>query len=89
MPEVKNNLDMTVGMLGLTDTEENQLVAFLQTLTDGFTTPYPDIGTFTGMCMTGGTASTQGNELLIPTPTLPPCPATICGVPPLPTKPIP
>jgi cytochrome c peroxidase len=89
MPEVKNNLDMTIGSLGLSDTEENQLVAFLQTLTDGFTTPYPDIGTFTGMCMTGGTASTQGNELLIPTPTLPPCPAAICGVAPLPTKPIP
>jgi len=89
MPEVKNNLDMTIGSLGLSDTEENQLVVFLQTLTDGFTTPYPDIGTFTGVCMTGGTASTQGNELLIPTPTLPPCPAGICGVPPLPTKPIP
>jgi cytochrome c peroxidase len=39
MPEVKNNLDMTTGMLGLTDQEENQVVAFLQTLTDGFTNP--------------------------------------------------
>jgi len=43
-------------------------VTFLQTLTDGFTTPYPDINTFTGQCMTGGNASTQGNEFLIPTP---------------------
>jgi hypothetical protein len=49
----------------LTDTEENQIVAFLQTLTDGFTTPYPDINTFTGACMTGGNASTQGNSSLI------------------------
>src|SRR6266481_229513 len=56
MPEVPNNIDMTVGKLGLTDTEENQVVAFLQTLSDGFTTPYPDIGTFTGACMSGGTA---------------------------------
>jgi len=29
----------------LTDQEENQIVAFLQTLNDGFTTPYPDIDT--------------------------------------------
>src|SRR6202790_3717557 len=35
MPEVKNNEDMTVGNLGLSDTEENQIVAFLQTLSDG------------------------------------------------------
>jgi hypothetical protein len=49
----------------LTDTEENQIVAFLQTLTDGFTTPYPDISTYTGVCMSGGSASTQGNTFLI------------------------
>jgi len=89
MPEVKNNEDMTVGMLGLTDTEENQIVAFLMTLTDGYTRPYPDINTFTGMCMTGGTAATQGNDFLIPTPPLPPCATAICGVAPLPTMPIP
>jgi len=89
MAEVKNNEDMTIGMLGLTDTEENQIVAFLQTLTDGFTTPFPDINTFTGVCMTGGTAATQGNDFLIPTPPLPPCATAICGVPPLPTMPIP
>jgi hypothetical protein len=29
MPEVKNNLDMTTGNLGLTDQEENQIVDFL------------------------------------------------------------
>ena len=89
MPEVKNNEDMTVGHLGLTDQEENLIVTFLQTLTDGFTTPYPDSNTFTGTCMAGGNASTQGNEFLIPTPPLPPCAAAVCGVPPLPTKPIP
>jgi cytochrome c peroxidase len=83
-PEVPNNIDMTLGNLGLTDQEENQLVIFLQTLTDGFTTPYPDINTFTGKCTTGGTAATQGNDLLIPTPPLPPCAPAICGVPPLP-----
>jgi cytochrome c peroxidase len=84
MPEVPNNIDMTVGKLGLTDTEENQIVAFMQTLTDGFTTPYPDINTFTGQCMSGGTAATQGNEFLIPTPPLPPCASAICGVAPTP-----
>jgi cytochrome c peroxidase len=65
-PEVSANLDMTVGHLGLTDQEENQIVAFLQTLTDGFTTPYPDIDTYTGACMTGGNAATQGNSTIIP-----------------------
>lgn len=89
MPEVTNNLDTTTGMLGLTDTEENQIVAFLMTLTDGFTRPYPDMDTFTGACMSGGTAATQGNNTLIPTPPLPPCASAICGVAPLPTKPIP
>jgi len=88
-PEVKNNLDMTVGKLGLSDTEENQIVAFLQTLTDGFTTPYPDINQFTGACMTGGTAATQGNDSLITTPTLPPCASAVCGVAPFPNPPIP
>jgi cytochrome c peroxidase len=88
MPEVKNNLDMTVGKLGLSDTEENQIVAFLMTLSDGFDRPYPDINTFTGVCMSGGTAATQGNNFLIPTPPLPPCPAAICGLAPLPNPPI-
>src|SRR5579864_8399266 len=64
-PEVPQNLDMTVGKLGLTDQEENQIVAFLKTLTDGFTTPYPDINTYTGTCMTGGNASTQGNNTIL------------------------
>ncbi len=83
-PEVINNIDMTVGNLGLTDQEEDQVVIFLQTLTDGFTTPYPDADKFTGQCMTGGTAATQGNEFLIATPTLPPCASVICDVPPVP-----
>lgn len=86
MPEVQNNIDMTTGNLGLTDQEEDQIVAFLQTLTDGFTTPYPNSDTYTGVCKTGGLASTQGNEFLIPTPApLPPCASAICGVAPLPS----
>ena len=89
MPEVRNNIDMTTGKLGLTDQEENQIVAFLQTLTDGFTKPYPNRNTFTGQCMVGGSAATQGNEFLIPTPPLPPCASAVCGVAPFPTMPIP
>jgi cytochrome c peroxidase len=84
MSEVPNNIDMTVGKLGLSDHEEDQIVAFLQTLSDGFTTPYPDVGTFTGTCMQGGSAATQGNDSLIPTPPLPPCADVICGVAPTP-----
>jgi cytochrome c peroxidase len=49
-PEVPANLDMTVGSLGLSDTEENQIVAFMRTLTDGFTRPYPDANAYTGTC---------------------------------------
>jgi cytochrome c peroxidase len=90
MPEVRNNIDMTSGNLGLTDEEENQIVKFLETLSDGFTRPYLNSDTFTGACMKGGSAATQGNELLIPTPPLPPCASAICGVAPVPgPKPIP
>jgi cytochrome c peroxidase len=64
--EVPQNQDMTIGMLHLTDLEENQIVKFLETLNDGFTTPFPDINTYTGVCMTGGTAATQGNSSIIP-----------------------
>jgi cytochrome c peroxidase len=89
VPEVPNNIDTTTGNLGLTDKEEDQIVAFLETLSDGFTRPYPNIDTFTGACMTGGSAATQGNETLIPTPPLPPCTPDICGVAPVPgPKPI-
>jgi cytochrome c peroxidase len=85
-PEVPNNIDRTVGNLGLTDQEEDQIVAFMQTLTDGFTRPFPNRDTFTGTCMSGGSASTQGNEFLIPTPRpLPTCPPAICGLAPLPS----
>jgi cytochrome c peroxidase len=48
MPEVPSTKDMTVGQLGLSDQEENQIVAFMETLTDGFTTPFPDANTYTG-----------------------------------------
>ena len=37
---------MTTGNLGLTDQEENQIVSFLQTLSDGFTTPIPTVTPF-------------------------------------------
>jgi hypothetical protein len=89
MPEVPANMDMTIGNLGLTDQEENQLVAILQAATDGFTTPYPFRDSYTGQCQTGGSASTQGNEVLIPTPELPPCVSAVCDVPPPPTPPVP
>jgi hypothetical protein len=102
MPEVKNNIDMTVGKLGLTDQEENQLVIIMQALSDGFNpanpsvSTYPNINTFTGTCATCNPAtdpncspSRQGNASLIPTPPLPPCAAAICDVAPLPTMPIP
>jgi cytochrome c peroxidase len=99
-PEVRQNIDMTSGALGLTDTEENQIVVFLQTLTDGFdpnhptVSTYKNIDTFTGHCPIappGVTASNQGNETLTPTWDLHqfPCATDICGVPPLPEHPIP
>ena len=88
-PEVSNNIDMTTGNLGLTDKEEDQIVAFLQTLTDGYTRPYPNRDTYTGTCMKGGSAKTQGNEALIPTPKLPACAAAVCGVQPVPKPAIP
>ncbi|MEO1089727.1 MAG: cytochrome c peroxidase [Pseudomonadota bacterium] len=89
MPEVPNNVDDTIGDLGLTDDEEDQIVAFLEALTDGHTTPYPNRDLFTGECRTGGSAATQGNETLIATPDLPPCAAEFCGVAPVPNPPIP
>jgi cytochrome c peroxidase len=96
-PEVPNNVDMTTGNLGLTDEEENQVVAYLQTLTDGFTRPYANQDTFTGACTTcdpatdpNCTPSRQGNGSLIPTPPLPPCAPEICDVRPTPSpNPIP
>jgi cytochrome c peroxidase len=89
MPEVPNNEDMTIGNLGLTDQQENQLVIAIQVTTDGFTAPYTNIDTFTGQCSTtlpGQTASTQGNETITPVWSLTqfPCATDICGVQPLP-----
>jgi cytochrome c peroxidase len=102
MPEVRNNIDMTVGNLGLTDAEENLVVLGLQVQNDGFDPAnpnvpgilYKNIDTFTGQCtMTapGVTALTQGNETLTPTWSLTqfPCAADVCNVQPLPTMPIP
>jgi cytochrome c peroxidase len=39
MPEDFNNENMTIGKLGLSSAEEDDLVAFLETLTDGFVKP--------------------------------------------------
>ena len=100
-PEVLQNIDMTTGALGLTDQEENQIVAFLQTLTDGFdpanptVSTYKNIDTFTGQCSIappGVTASNQGIETLTPTWNLAqfPCADDICvNVPFPPSQPIP
>jgi cytochrome c peroxidase len=38
-PEIDQNLSQKVGNLGLTDAEEDQIVLFLQTLTDGYFVP--------------------------------------------------
>jgi cytochrome c peroxidase len=35
-PEVSQNVNSEVGNLGLTDTEENEIVAFMKTLSDGY-----------------------------------------------------
>jgi hypothetical protein len=35
-PEFPQNMDTTIGNLGLTDEQEDQIVAFLKTLTDGY-----------------------------------------------------
>jgi cytochrome c peroxidase len=35
-PEIPQNMDTTIGNLGLTDKQEDQLVAFMKTLTDGY-----------------------------------------------------
>jgi cytochrome c peroxidase len=40
-PEIGENLNKTIGSLGLTDKQEDQIVAFLKTLTDGFHQPQP------------------------------------------------
>src|SRR5262249_11949421 len=37
-PEVSQNVNKTIGKLGLTDKEEDQIVAFMKTLTDGYRT---------------------------------------------------
>jgi cytochrome c peroxidase len=42
-PEVTTNEDTTVGSLGLSGQDEDDVVAFLQTLTDGYTTSNPAI----------------------------------------------
>ncbi|HEY6339965.1 MAG TPA: cytochrome c peroxidase [Bryobacteraceae bacterium] len=44
--EVSANVDTTVGNLGLSDKQEDQIVKFMQTLTDGYMRPYTDAGSF-------------------------------------------
>jgi hypothetical protein len=96
MPEVPNNLNMTIGNLGLTDEQENLIVLAIQLAVDGFdpnnptVSSYPNIDTYTGQCSTtapGVTASNQGNETLIPTWSLTqyPCATDVCGVSPVPS----
>jgi cytochrome c peroxidase len=41
-PEVPQNLDQRIGNLGLTDHEEDLIVDFMKTLTDGYTKTSPD-----------------------------------------------
>jgi hypothetical protein len=36
VPEFPQNMDKTIGDLGLTNEQEDQIVAFLKTLTDGY-----------------------------------------------------
>jgi hypothetical protein len=36
VPEAPQNIDTTIGNLGLTNEQEDQLVAFMKTLTDGY-----------------------------------------------------
>jgi len=45
-PEVPENVNTSTGNLGLTDKEEDQVVAFMRTLTDGYTHPYTDANKF-------------------------------------------
>ena len=59
MPEDPNNENMTIGHLGLSSAEENDLVAFLETLTDGFVKP---------------SASTSAPASLVRKPATPPKP---------------
>jgi cytochrome c peroxidase len=42
-PEVMQNEDPTVGNLGLSDQDEDDIVAFLETLTDGYTKTNPAV----------------------------------------------
>lgn len=42
MPEDPDNINMTIGHLGLSSAEEDDIVAFLETLTDGFVKTPPD-----------------------------------------------
>jgi predicted ATPase len=51
----------------------------------GGVSSYPDINTFTGTCMSGGNASSQGDlaQAVVPTP-LPPCAGAICNATPTP-----
>jgi cytochrome c peroxidase len=42
-PEVSQNEDRTVGELGLSDQDEDDIVAFLKTLTDDYTTTGPAV----------------------------------------------
>jgi len=60
--EVPQNQDMTVGNLGLTDQEENQIVNIHETLTDGFHNSLSGHRHLHGRLHEWCKASTQGNK---------------------------
>ena len=89
MTEVPNNIDMTVGKLGLTDTEENQIVDFLQTLDGRIHHTIPRPRYFYRRLHEGWYGRDPRQQVLIPTPHLPACASAICNVAPVPNPPIP
>ena len=57
---VPQNVDTTIGNLGLTNEQEDQLVAFLQTLTDGYEPRPSGSGKITAALVTGDPRSRPG-----------------------------
>ena len=59
--EVSANMDTTIGNLGLSDKEEDQIVKFMETLTDGYMRPYTDGNSFSGNPRTTGRTAGKGS----------------------------
>ena len=53
-PEVPQTKDVTIGNLGLTDKEEDEIVASLNTMTDAYTRPYTNANNYTGQLILSG-----------------------------------